>query len=1175
MDSAAAATGGGSPFLADRVKGYGLGRDPTGTIKLRGSFRAQLKLRLRLIGAALRQACGEHDLLALGRDGPLALHAPSTGLLAFQHCLTTAVLQQLGNDWQREFIDRAWTKGLVDAVGEVGIDPGYISPDREHELARAELRGIGEAIVQALTRAAAIAQARRLPRVKALRRLVKEFDKFKPRGVAFTNTAVVGAYNRAKIEVYRVAGVTHVGITPEMLPRKLMRDARKRPEPEEYVGEEDLEGVATAGDNDVCEECEDYSADSPYSSDEIELPLHPNCRCAVFPWFDMRRMPEFEETDAGEDVEFIQDPRGRFAGSRPGWGKAKEGGAFEFVSPNIEHLELKTAQKNLGSVRQRALRQASQEIDRQLGIRSEDHDIIGAWTDGAENSMMSISRADWDHLKLSAAMKGHLADQKSVLVFRQTDQGKSVLYSFPRTGSLEDIHADLLKNGLAFHTLVPQKGGAMVYVADLDGSLYDAVDKASTGSDVEYQFGRAEFVGTNIETGSDREQRDNARRAYEEAIRQSPIPKGNAVWTRIRNRWGEALNPDNESFAFGVNGPANNKLIEASQSEETRPVEQVHLRSDEPVTGFLTPEGQVLQAFESHSESARKAGTSLSRVQTEGGARLFYYPKDYVGVDMYARPTQQQFRAIARAVAEGQVKRLFFDSHSAAQHLGGELPVTQRELRALINKLHPALEMTDADVDFIRDPLTGQFGGSHGHATKLEALQARHQALVNAAHHDVTVYHGSLLSLTDKIAAEGLTLNHEHVFASNLYKDDRGNAVFVTTNFNDAAQFGQFALRRHGQPGDKVAVFEVHVPEDEWNRDWRYDMEGLEGSRYSPKDVPADWVKKVTVMGGYREPNETRKLHDAAGDRKVYVVYLVREPKAADAQPDFIQDPATGRFGGSHPGWGEQKQAPAGPRVSKLEEAQARHRELMSTAATGRARGGKAHWTAGVGEKPGRHPLKGYSKEARIDEEGVIHTSNLDDAVKALSENRKIELNQPREVSTLLDKLGEVAADMIAKGEKAPIFDLCNVSVKGTNLFCHEAHNIPRIKMPQVETGELGEAKFIEWLKDRGYKTTEGEEDASYLRASQHQLNGAKVAGIAKSFREGKRTDYKLFVSRDNYVLDGHHRWAADVGLEAARGEFKGQRIKVHRVNAGIIELIGLANKYTSKRAGVGDRRQK
>jgi len=363
MDSAAAATGGGSPFLADRVKGYGLGRDPTGTIKLRGSFRAQLKLRLRLIGAALRQACGEHDLLALGRDGPLALHAPSTGLLAFQHCLTTAVLQQLGNDWQREFIDRAWTKGLVDAVGEVGIDPGYISPDREHELARAELRGIGEAIVQALTRAAAIAQARRLPRVKALRRLVKEFDKFKPRGVAFTNTAVVGAYNRAKIEVYRVAGVTHVGITPEMLPRKLMRDARKRPEPEEYVGEEDLEGVATAGDNDVCEECEDYSADSPYSSDEIELPLHPNCRCAVFPWFDMRRMPEFEETDAGEDVEFIQDPRGRFAGSRPGWGKAKEGGAFEFVSPNIEHLELKTAQKNLGSVRQRALRQASQEAD--------------------------------------------------------------------------------------------------------------------------------------------------------------------------------------------------------------------------------------------------------------------------------------------------------------------------------------------------------------------------------------------------------------------------------------------------------------------------------------------------------------------------------------------------------------------------------------------------------------------------------------------------------------------------------------------------------------------------------------------------------------------------------------------------------------------------------------------
>src|SRR5262252_953526 len=69
------------------------------------------------------------------------------------------------------------------------------------------------------------------------------------------------------------------------------------------------------------------------------------------------------------DVDYIQDPTtGRFEGSRPG---AHEEG-IEFVSPNTATLGLNLAHQALGSERQGALKQASGEIDRTLGIQAED-----------------------------------------------------------------------------------------------------------------------------------------------------------------------------------------------------------------------------------------------------------------------------------------------------------------------------------------------------------------------------------------------------------------------------------------------------------------------------------------------------------------------------------------------------------------------------------------------------------------------------------------------------------------------------------------------------------------------------------------------------------------------------------------------------------------------------------
>jgi hypothetical protein len=220
----------------------------------------------------------------------------------------------------------------------------------------------------------------------------------------------------------------------------------------------------------------------------------------------------------------------------------------------------------------------------------------------------------------------------------------------------------------------------------------------------------------------------------------------------------------------------------------------------------------------------------------------------------------------------------------------------------------------------------------------------------------------------------------------------------------------------------------------------------------------------------------------------------------------------------------------------------------------------------GKGKGGGKHPGKGYSKNAYVDKKGVIQTNDVDDACLALFEDRKVNLKQPREVSTLLNKLGEIAKDMVSKGEKAPNFNLCNVSVSKTNLFCAETKHIPRIKMPQLSDEQTKE--FPKWLQKQGYAVTVGTELAANLRATQDELNGAKVAGTAKYFRGNpKAAERPIIVSRDGYILDGHHTWAAKIGNDAADDNLKNDaKMNIIRVDIATIELLHRANQFTGKK---------
>lgn len=217
----------------------------------------------------------------------------------------------------------------------------------------------------------------------------------------------------------------------------------------------------------------------------------------------------------------------------------------------------------------------------------------------------------------------------------------------------------------------------------------------------------------------------------------------------------------------------------------------------------------------------------------------------------------------------------------------------------------------------------------------------------------------------------------------------------------------------------------------------------------------------------------------------------------------------------------------------------------------------------GSGMAPGDHPGPGYSKKARVDANGVIQTTKVEDAQRALFENRRVELDQPRKVSTLIKRLGRTTKDMIEKGEAAPNFNLCNVTVKGTSLFCGGSKGIPRVQMPQLDTEQT--KNFLKALKKEGFTVKKDTEYAAHLRATQNELSGVKVwQQTEKAKIDPSRLEKRLVVSRDNYILDGHHHWAAKIGQDAKNNKlFNNKKMRVSRVDASITQLLERAKKHS------------
>ena len=187
----------------------------------------------------------------------------------------------------------------------------------------------------------------------------------------------------------------------------------------------------------------------------------------------------------------------------------------------------------------------------------------------------------------------------------------------------------------------------------------------------------------------------------------------------------------------------------------------------------------------------------------------------------------------------------------------------------------------------------------------------------------------------------------------------------------------------------------------------------------------------------------------------------------------------------------------------------------------------------------------------------------------------------------------KTAYEAEVKKNQKPTYNLCKVSLPNSNLFCSGNKGIPRKDMPQFKgepregtqawdvlqkaketdptaTEADGEPYFRQMLADKGIKVTDADVPSESLKATQTELVGDKVLGMKSVLDAGpshpsyKKMTAPLYVSKDGYVVDGHHRWAAITAYNMEHPD-NPLPLKTMIIDQNIDEAIETSNEFASE----------
>jgi len=114
-----------------------------------------------------------------------------------------------------------------------------------------------------------------------------------------------------------------------------------------------------------------------------------------------------------------------------------------------------------------------------------------------------------------------------------------------------------------------------------------------------------------------------------------------------------------------------------------------------------------------------------------------------------------------------------------------------------------------------------------------------------------------------------------------------------------------------------------------------------------------------------------------------------------------------------------------------------------------------------------------------------------------------------------------------------------------------ESLNISRELMPQITSSKRDD--FIKTLKEKGTKSRLIRISPRNMKATQSEFNVDSVLNMIHTKTKLKPT----IISRDNYILDGHHRWLADLNTD------KNKPVQALQIDLPILDLLAAAKSYS------------
>ena len=316
----------------------------------------------------------------------------------------------------------------------------------------------------------------------------------------------------------------------------------------------------------------------------------------------------------------------------------------------------------------------------------------------------------------------------------------------------------------------------------------------------------------------------------------------------------------------------------------------------------------------------------------------------------------------------------------------------------------------------------------------------------------------------------------------------------------------------------------------------------------------------------------------------VYVVKQMDPAKHDKATPDEI-DKAKAKSGGVLPKVGQEPSTPKPgantqsksqePKVQSKPSGDKPSTQPNQTPPPGKLSGADFKSSAETGiqkEKPQRPGADDMKLKNLM--------PGIDTSTKTLDQVTPIERQA---VATKIDDLVAMTQQSKANGEKPKYFNLCDVTIPGTNLYCNGNLGIDRNDMPQFKgtarpgspadklpkdpkSGEVDTEQFFkQMLEKKGIKVSEPQAvPPDRLKATQMNLVGDKVAGMEQGLEANPQNPdltAPIYVSNDGYVLDGHHRWAAIVGYNAKHPD-KPIPMNVRVIDKPIKPLVGMSNEF-------------